>query len=120
MNKRAWRTHLKGFKEFKETKDALMLNKAQEMIQALVNQPHAIGFTDSIGVLEGKGRLRALAVNGIAPTPENVASGRYWIVKEFYAVTKGEPPVPAKALVEYLFTPEGQRIIAGFGAVPVK
>jgi len=120
MNKRAWRMHLKGFKQFKETKDALMLNKAHEMVQALLNQPHSIGFTDSIGVLEGKGRLRALAVNGIAPTPESVASGRYWIVKEFYVGVKGEPPVLAKAFVDYLFTPEAQRIISGFGAVPVK
>ena len=120
MNKRAWRIHLKGFKDLQETKDAVMLFKAHEMVAALLNQPYSIGFTDSIGVLEGKGRVRALGVNGIAPTAESVAGGQYWIVKEFYAVTRGDPPALARAFADFMFTAEGQRIIARFGAVPVK
>jgi phosphate transport system substrate-binding protein len=120
MNKRAWRRHLKGFKELQETKDAVMLFKAHEMVAALSNQPYSIGLTDSIGVNEGKGRLRALSVKGVAPTAENVATGQYWIVKEFYAITKGEPPVLAKRFVDFLFSTEGQQIVARFGAVPVK
>ena len=120
MNKRAWRLRLKGFKELQETKEAVMLFKAHEMVAALLNEPHSIGFTDTIGVLEGKGKLRSLSVNGIAPTAENVAGGRYWIVKEFYAVTKGEPPALAKHFADFFFSREGQDVIATFGAVPVR
>ena len=119
MNKRAWRLHLKGFKELQETKDAVMLYKAHEMVGGLLNQMHSIGFTDSIGVLEGKGQLRTLRVNGIAPTAENVVSGKYWIVKEFYNATKREPPMLAKRFVEFIFSIGGQELITAFGAVPV-
>ncbi len=120
MNKRAWRLHLKGFKDLQETRDAVMPFKAHAPVAALLNEPHAIGFTDSIGVLEGKGKLRSLSVNGIAPAPEHVASGRYWIVKEFYIVTKGEAPRLAKRFADFPFSKEGQDLIAAFGAIPVR
>ncbi len=120
MNKRAWRVHLKGFATLEESKEATMLFKAEQMLEALKNRPHSIGFTDTIAVAKGEGKIRALSVNGIAPTPENARSGRYWILKEFVVTTKGEPGGLAKSFVDFLFSPDGQRIIATFGAVAVK
>lgn len=120
MNKRAWRMHLKGFRDLVETKDAIMLVKAEQMLEALKNQPYSIGFTDTIAVAKGDGKLRALTINGIAPTPENAQSGRYWILKEFVVVAKAEAPGLAKRFADFLFSAEGQRIIGTFGAVPVK
>lgn len=120
MNKRAWRTQLKGFAALAETKEATMLFKAEQMLEALKNRPYSIGLTDTIAVSKGEGRVRALSVNGIAPTPQNAGSGRYWIVKEIVVATKGEPQGLAKQFVDLVFSPEGKQIIAGFGAVPVK
>ena len=119
-NKRAWRVHLKGFRDLPETREALMLVKDQQMLDALKHQPYSIGFTDTIAVANGDGKLRALAVNGIAPTPENARSGRYRILKEFVVVTKGEPRGLARSFVDLLFSAEGQRVIARLGAVPVR
>lgn len=120
MNKRAWRTLLAGFDKLEETKDATMLFKAEQMVEALKNRPHAIGFTDTIGVSKGEGKIKALDVNGVAPTPENAASGRYKIVKEIIVATKGGPQGLAKLYVDFVFSPEGRQIIAAAGAVPVK
>lgn len=120
MNKRAWRTLLKGFDALEETKSATMLFKAEHMVEALKNRPHAIGFTDTIGVSKGEGRIKALAVNGVAPTPENAASGRYKIVKEIVVATKGDPQGLARLFVDFAFSPEGRQIVAAAGAVPVK
>lgn len=120
MNKRAWRAHLKGFRDLAETKEAVILYKAQDMVAALLNQPHAVGLTDTIGVLEGKGRLRALAVNGILPTADNVAGGRYWIVKEFYVgVMAGSSPA-ARSFADFFFSADSTALIRDFGAVAVR
>lgn len=120
MNKRAWRQHLEGFRDLAETKDAVMVHKAHEMVAALVNQPHAIGLTDAIGVLEGKGRLRALAVNGIAPTAGHVTSGRYWIVKEFHVGTTSAASPLARSFADFFFSAESTALIHNFGAVAVR
>ena len=120
MNKRAWRTQLKGFATLEESKDATMLFKAEQMLEALKNRPYSIGFTDTIAVSKGEGKIRALSVNGIEPTAQNAGNGRYWIVKEFVVATKGEPAGLTKHFVDLVFSAEGRQIIAGFGAVPVK
>lgn len=120
MNKRAWRTHLKGFGALTETKEATMLFKAEQMIEALKNRPYSIGLCDTIAVARGGGKIRALSVNGIAPTAESVQSNRYWINKEFVVATKGDPQGLTKRFVDFVFSSEGKQIIAGFGAIPAK
>jgi phosphate transport system substrate-binding protein len=120
MNKRAWRTMVTGFTNLVESTDAVMLSKAEQMLEALKNSTYAIGLTDTIGVAKGEGKIRALTLNGVAPTAENARSRRYPVLKDFVVVTKGEPKGLAQRFVDFISSAEGQRIIAESGSVPVK
>jgi len=59
--------------------------------------------------------VKFLSVNEVAPTMENVRNGTYPFVADFYAVTNGEPKGNTKALVEWVLSPQGQKIIEKTG-----
>jgi phosphate transport system substrate-binding protein len=63
---------------------------------------------------------RLLAVNGIVPSAETIASGEYPLTTEVYVVTRGDldPDSPAARLREWLLTEDGQRVVEDSGYVP--
>lgn len=54
---------------------------------------------------------KMLKINGIAPTADNIKSGSYPFTVEFYAVTNGEPRGNTKLLIDWLLSPQGQKLI---------
>jgi phosphate transport system substrate-binding protein len=58
--------------------------------------------------------LRALKIDGLAPTDEN-----YPYFQIFYYVTKGEPIGNIKKFIDYTFSEEGAKIIRKYGMVPL-
>ena len=59
-----------------------------------------------------------LALNGVAPTKENIQSRAYPVVAEFYAVDRedsGNPNIPK--LIDWLQSDEGQTLIEESGYV---
>lgn len=61
-----------------------------------------------------------MTLNGIAPTAENVRSGRYFLTREFYFVIKGEPTPSSKKFLDFVLSPDGDRVILANGAVPLR
>jgi len=49
-----------------------------------------------------------------------VKSGKYTIARGLYSNTKGEATGLARAFLDALYSPEGQKIIAAKGFIPVK
>jgi phosphate transport system substrate-binding protein len=70
-----------------------------------------IGVTTLALIRSEKRNLRALALDGIAPTPENANSGRYPMVKRFYFVLPKGPTAGAQTFVEFVKSPKGRRIL---------
>ena len=64
--------------------------------------------------------MKALTLNGTAPTAENVKSGRYFLTRDFLFVIKGEPTGPVKRFLDFVLSPEGDRVIQANGAVPLR
>lgn len=64
--------------------------------------------------------LKFLAVNGVAPSDDSIASGRYPFINEFYAVVRSDEPAdsPARQIANWLATPQGKELIRGAGYVP--
>ena len=60
-----------------------------------------------------------LAVDGVAPTDENIADGSYPFVADVYAVTRGEPDGAVKQLLQWILSPQGQYLIEASGYTPV-
>jgi phosphate transport system substrate-binding protein len=65
--------------------------------------------------------LRLLAVDGIQPALETLANGAYPLTTEVYAVLRGNLRAshPARQLLAWLLSAEGQAIIAESGYVPL-
>lgn len=63
--------------------------------------------------------LKLLPLDGIAPTPENIASGRYPVIAPFYAVVReGHTSPQIEALLTWIAGPEGQELVSRSGYVP--
>ena len=64
--------------------------------------------------------VKILSVGGVSPTRDNIRDGSYPIVCSFYAVYRSDnknPNVPI--LIDWLLSPEGQRLIESNGYVSV-
>jgi phosphate transport system substrate-binding protein len=96
---------------------ALFVPSNGAMKTAVATDPNAIGYV-SVGHLDET--VAPVALDGVTPTLETVKSGQYSIARGLYSNTKGEPTGLAKQFIEYLMSPEGQKIAADKGFIPVK
>ncbi len=97
--------------------NALFVPSNGAMKTAVANNPHAIGYV-SVGHIDET--VAPAALDGVAPTLDAVKSGQYSVARGLYSNTKGEPTGLTKLFIDYLLTPEGQRIAADKGFIPVK
>lgn len=75
--------------------------------------------------IDGQEKIRSLGLkldNGkiIPPTYENIKNGIYPIKRPLVLVTKGTPKGFVKEFVSYLVSPEGQKLVAKQGYIPIK
>ncbi len=108
------------FKELKEMQTAKVMARGGDMAKGLTDTAHAIGMTSMTVAEQSGGKVKALTVNGVAPTSENVKSGRYFLTRDFLFVTKGEPTLPIKKFLDFVLSPDGDRVILANGAVPLR
>ena len=108
------------FKALRETESARVMARGGDMAKGLAETPHALGMTSMTVVEQSGGKLKALALNGIAPTAENVKSGRYFLTRDFLFVTKAEPTPAVRKFLEFVLSPQGDRVIQANGAVPLR
>jgi len=88
--------------------------------QTIAQTPGAIGYV-GLGYLDATVKAVPIIVNGtpVEPTIQNVLDRKYPISRPLYLVTKGEPSGLAKDFIQFLTSPEGQKIVKGEGFVPV-
>lgn len=108
------------FRELKEVETAKVMARGGDMAKGLAETPHAIGMTSMTVVEQSGGQVKALSLSGTAPTEENVKSGRYVLTRDFLFVIRGEPTPPVKKFVDFVLSPEGDRVIRANGAVPLR
>jgi phosphate transport system substrate-binding protein len=87
------------------------------MKTAVAQDPAAIGYV-SVGHIDAS--VAPVALDGVAPSLENVKQGKYKIARGLFSNTKGEPKGLAKKFIDYLYSPEGQKIVADKGFIPVQ
>lgn len=61
--------------------------------------------------------LRALALDGVAPTPENLKNGRYPLAKHFYFILPKDPSTAAQSFVRFVQSEAGRRILESTGHI---
>jgi phosphate transport system substrate-binding protein len=108
------------FKNLKVIDNAQVMARGGDMAKGLSETANAIGMTSMTVVEQSKGKVKALTLNGIAPSPENVKSGRYFLTRDFYFVVKGEPTPSLRKFLDFVLSFEGDRVITGNGAIPMR
>jgi phosphate transport system substrate-binding protein len=93
---------------------ALVQDSNGAIRQVVSDDPNAIGFI-SLGLVNE--RVKALKMDGIEATVENVRAQRYRIVRPFLFVFKTPPQGVAKDFLDYALSPKGQELLMREGLV---
>lgn len=89
---------------------------ASEVVAAVTEDPAAIGYV-GFGHLEPT--LKALSIGGVPPTEENARTGKYPLVRPLLLLTGPLSQPIARHYIDFALSPEGQRVVAESGWVPV-
>jgi phosphate transport system substrate-binding protein len=98
--------------------DAEYVGSNGQAQQRVKSTPAAISFV-GLG-FAGRG-VKTVAVEGVKPGRETVASGQYTLVRPLFMFTNGYPRIgtPLYHFVTFYLTPKGQELIDSLGFVPV-
>ncbi|MGW1771998.1 phosphate ABC transporter substrate-binding protein [Streptomyces sp. NPDC002104] len=69
----------------------------------------------STGFIEGHAELVAVPLEGVAPTLENVKSSKYPMTRPLFMITNGQPKGSTKQYIDYVLSPEGQKLLPKHG-----
>jgi phosphate transport system substrate-binding protein len=101
---------------------ALMLSSSQAIADEVAGNSDAIGYY-GMGYICNKQKAVLIAKDPnsefIAPTVDNVVSGKYPISRPLFLYTNGEPQGLVKKFVDFALSKEGQEIVAKTDFVPV-
>ncbi len=87
------------------------------MKSAISQDPYGIGYV-SVGHIDQT--VEPVAMDGVVPTIQTVKDGQFRVSRGLYSCTKGEPTGLTKKFIDYLFTPEGQKVVQANGFITVK
>jgi phosphate transport system substrate-binding protein len=87
------------------------------MKTAIAQDPYGIGYV-SVGHIDQS--VTPVALDGVLPTLDNVKQGKYKVARGLYSNTNGPAKGLAKEFIDYLYSADGQQIIAQLGFIPVK
>jgi phosphate transport system substrate-binding protein len=103
------------------TKNMLEKNSNGAVLQTVAQTPGSIGYV-SIGFVSKDVKSLPIWWNSqqfIAPTLENVKTKTYPISRDLYVITNGKPAGLTGDFIRYILSPEGQKIVADEGYVPL-
>lgn len=111
-----------GHREAEAPGADLVLGSNNEEQTAIAQSDAAIGMLSNAWMTEAVRGLSVVLANGVAvaPTIENVKNGKFPITRALWLVTDGQPAGLAKAFVDFLRSPEGQKIVEEVGYVGIR
>ena len=110
-----------GNKEY--TAAALLAPATGAIVQSVSQTEGAVGYIGMAYLTDG---VRPLAVAKDAKGPYVQASsqaaidGSYPIARDLYYYTNGAPQGESKAFIDFVLSPEGQKLVQDAGYVPIK
>lgn len=97
-----------------------VMPRSGDMAKDLAATPGAIGMTTTTVVEQSQGRIKAVALNGVRPSAENVERKTYVLTRDSFLVTRRTPDPAVSRFVDFVRSPAGAAVIVANGAVPVK
>lgn len=104
-----------GQKVDNTTVDAAIANSTNNVMQGVQADETAIGYI-SMGSLNDT--VKAVTVDGVEPTADNVKNGSYTLARPFNIVTNGEPTNELTVdFISYIMGADGQAVISDKGYI---
>lgn len=103
-----------GEKVDQTIESAEVTNSTSVMMQTIAGNESAIGYI-SLGSLDDT--VKALKVDGVEATTDNVKSGDYKVSRPFNIVTKADVSDTAKDFISYIMSDEGQAVVEEEGYI---
>jgi phosphate transport system substrate-binding protein len=104
-------------KNLKLPEGVKVLARAGDMAKALAETTGAIGMTSATVVGQSRGKVKAIALNGVAADETNVAGGRYRLTRDAFLVTRRPSSPQVTAFIDFVKSPEGAAVIKANGAI---
>jgi len=104
-----------GKKEITPT--ALVQDSNGSVREIVAGDPYSLGFI-SAGLVDD--RVKALAIDGVLPTRDNIKNHTYKLVRRFLLVSRAAPVGPCRNFVDFILSPNGQKVLENEGLVGVK
>lgn len=98
-------------------KGAIVEDSNGTVREIVAGDPDSIGYI-SLGLVNEA--VKALKLDGVIPTYENILENRYRLVRPFLFVTKGPAGFEAKDFIDFVLSAEGQDLIKKEGLIPVR
>lgn len=105
-----------GVKVDNTTVEAVVTNSTNVMMTTVAGDESAIGYI-SLGSLNDT--VKALQIDGVDATVENIKNGTYTLARPFNIATKEGLSEVAQDFVNYIMSAEGQQVIADNKYIPL-
>lgn len=98
-----------GTKVDKTTQEAVIANKTDVVIQQIAGNQSAIGYI-SAGSLNDT--VKAVQIDGVAPTSENIKAGKYPLARPFFIAVKDTNNAVANDFIDFILSADGQTVVS--------
>ncbi len=95
---------------------AEITNSTSVMMTSVAGNPDAIGYI-SLGSLNET--VKAVSIDGVAPSVDTVKDGTYPIARPFNIATNGDVSEAAQDFINFIMSAEGQAIVEEEGYIPM-
>jgi phosphate transport system substrate-binding protein len=106
-----------GSKEAEAPGVSMEAAESSEVKTAIRGSDNAIGYMGYSYILKGDAKVASM--DGISPTMDNIKNGSYPLARKLYFYTMGDPTPGARAFMDYLQGPEGEKIAVENGFIPM-
>ncbi len=97
-----------GNKVDKTTESALIQSSTDVVLTQVASDKNAIGYI-SLGSLNDT--VKALQIDGVDATPENVKDEKYTVVRPFNIAVDGEPTGVVADFINFILSDDGQKVV---------
>lgn len=104
-----------GTRTDRTTKEAIIASKTDVLLSSVASDRYAVGYV-SLGSLGDT--VKPLKVDGVYPTVEAVAEGRYQVYRPFIIAGTEDMSEEAADFISFVMSRQGQQIIRDSGYVP--
>jgi phosphate transport system substrate-binding protein len=115
--KKLLREHYLG-KDLQNSPNAVILRDESDLIATVQSTPNSIGAFSLAYAISHHLPVNRLKINGVEPTPDNVRSGQYPMVRTLGIVYKLNPPETVSGFLDFASSPEGSQMLLQSGFVP--